>query len=59
MLAQLSQRGQRVPALPLIDHILAHPSLINRPIVVTVWGVRLCRPPERLRDILPLARPGE
>ncbi len=28
----------------LVDHMLAHPILINRPIVVTPWGVRLCRP---------------
>jgi arsenate reductase len=36
----------------LIDHMLAHPILINRPIVVTSWGVRLCRPPERVLEIL-------
>src|ERR1035438_8279223 len=28
----------------LIDHILAHPILMNRPVVVTPWGARLCRP---------------
>jgi arsenate reductase (glutaredoxin) len=38
----------------LIDHMLAHPILINRPIVVTPWGVRLCRPSEIVLDILPL-----
>ncbi len=43
----------------LVDHMLAHPSLINRPIVVTPRGVRLCRPPERLWDILPVAQLGE
>jgi arsenate reductase len=32
---------------------MAHPILINRPIVVTPLGVRLCRPPESVRDILP------
>jgi arsenate reductase len=37
----------------LIDFMLAHPILINRPIVVTPLGVRLCRPSERLLDILP------
>ena len=36
----------------LIDHMLAHPILINRPIVVTSWGVRLCRPPELVLEIL-------
>jgi arsenate reductase len=38
----------------LVDHMLAHPILINRPIVVTPWGVRLCRPSEAVLDILPL-----
>jgi arsenate reductase len=36
----------------LIDAMLAHPILIERPIVVTEKGVRLCRPPERLGEIL-------
>jgi arsenate reductase len=36
----------------LIDQMLAHPILINRPIVVTPTAVRLCRPAERVRDIL-------
>jgi arsenate reductase len=38
----------------LIDQMLAHPILINRPIVVTPWGVKLCRPSEAVLDILPL-----
>jgi arsenate reductase len=37
----------------LIDQMLAHPILINRPIVVTPLGTRLCRPSERVLDILP------
>jgi len=37
----------------LIDFMLAHPILINRPIVVTPKGVRLCRPSEVVLDILP------
>ena len=36
----------------LIDVMLAHPLLINRPIVVTDKGVRLCRPSERVLDLL-------
>ena len=36
----------------LIDVMLAHPILINRPIVETVKGVRLCRPQEMVREIL-------
>ncbi|MBC7445414.1 MAG: arsenate reductase (glutaredoxin) [Polaromonas sp.] len=38
----------------LIDALLAHPVLINRPIVVTPLGTRLCRPSEAVLDILPL-----
>lgn len=37
----------------LIDFMLAHPLLINRPIVVTPLGTRLCRPSETVLDILP------
>ncbi len=42
----------------LIDRMLAHPILINRPIVVTPWGVKLCRPSEVVLDILPLPQKG-
>jgi arsenate reductase len=42
----------------LIDAMLAHPILINRPIVVTPWGTRLCRPSELVLDILPLPQQG-
>jgi arsenate reductase (glutaredoxin) len=37
----------------LVDFMTAHPILINRPIVVTPKGVRLCRPSEAVLDILP------
>ncbi|AJY13092.1 arsenate reductase (glutaredoxin) [Burkholderia dolosa] len=37
----------------LIDFMLAHPILINRPIVVTPLGTRLCRPSETVLEILP------
>jgi arsenate reductase len=37
----------------LIDFMIVHPMLINRPIVVTPKGVRLCRPSERVLEILP------
>jgi arsenate reductase (glutaredoxin) len=36
----------------LIDFMLAHPILINRPIVVTPKGVKLCRPSEAVLDLL-------
>jgi len=42
----------------LIDQMLVHPILINRPIVVTPWGVKLCRPSEVVVDILPLPQQG-
>jgi len=42
----------------LLDAMLAHPILINRPIVITPWGVKLCRPSEAVLDILPLPQKG-
>ena len=42
----------------LIDYMLQHPNLINRPIVVTPLGTRLCRPSELVLDILPNAQKG-
>lgn len=36
----------------LLDAMLAHPILINRPFVVTPKGVRLCRPVERVQEVL-------
>ena len=38
----------------LVEFMLSHPILINRPIVVTPLGTRLCRPSEAVLDILPL-----
>lgn len=43
----------------LIDFMLQHPILINRPIVVTPLGTKLCRPSEEVLDILPDAQRGE
>ncbi|MDG5496847.1 arsenate reductase (glutaredoxin) [Niveispirillum sp. BGYR6] len=40
----------------LLDAMQAHPILINRPIVVTPLGMRLCRPSELVLDILPAAQ---
>jgi arsenate reductase len=42
----------------LIDAMIAHPILINRPIVVTPLGARLCRPSEAVLDILPNPQRG-
>ena len=56
-----AELGLDDPALDddrLIDAMIAHPILINRPIVVSPRGARLCRPSEAVLDILedPLAR---
>lgn len=37
----------------LLDAMVAHPILINRPFVITPMGTRLCRPSERVLDLLP------
>ncbi len=42
----------------LLDAMLAHPILINRPFVVTTNGTRLCRPSELVLDILPNPQQG-
>lgn len=42
----------------LIDAMVAHPILMNRPIVVTQLGTRLCRPSEAVLDILPAPQQG-
>jgi arsenate reductase len=51
--------GLSDPALTddqLLDAMMAHPILINRPIVVTPMGVRLCRPSETVIELLPAQR---
>jgi arsenate reductase len=42
----------------LLNAMLAHPMLINRPFVVTPAGVRLCRPSEAVLEILPVQQRG-
>jgi arsenate reductase len=42
----------------LLDAMVAHPILINRPFVVTPRGVRLCRPSEVVLELLPLPQQG-
>lgn len=54
--APYAELGLDDPSLPdeaLIDAMIAHPVLINRPIVVSPKGVRLCRPSEAVLDLLP------
>jgi arsenate reductase len=42
----------------ILDAMLEHPILVNRPIVCTVKGVRLCRPSEMVLDLLDRLPPG-
>jgi arsenate reductase len=54
-----AELGLGDPALTdgqLLDAMMAHPVLINRPIVVSPKGVRLCRPSEDVLDLLPPQR---
>jgi arsenate reductase (glutaredoxin) len=56
--AQLGLADHALSDAQLLDAMMAHPILINRPIVVTPWGVKLCRPSEAVLDILPLPQKG-
>jgi len=51
--AELGLDNPALSEAELIDAMLAHPILINRPLVETPLGTRLCRPAERVLDILP------
>ncbi|WP_394662796.1 arsenate reductase (glutaredoxin) [uncultured Sphingomonas sp.] len=42
----------------LVDAMMAHPILINRPLVVSPLGVKLCRPSEAVLDMLPTGQRG-
>jgi arsenate reductase len=42
----------------ILDAMMAHPILINRPLVITSQGVKLCRPSERVLEILPAPQTG-
>lgn len=56
-----AELGLGDPALDddaLLDAMLAHPILINRPFVITPLGTRLCRPSEVVLDILPTPQTG-
>lgn len=51
-----AELGLNDPAMgdaEILDAMLAHPILINRPIVVSPRGTKLCRPAELVRDLLP------
>jgi arsenate reductase len=58
---QAAELGLDQPAVSdeqLIDAMLQHPILINRPIVITPLGARLCRPSEQVLDLLPAPQRG-
>ncbi len=50
--AQLGLADEQLTDSELIDQMVAHPVLMNRPIVVTARGAKLCRPSESVLDIL-------
>lgn len=56
--AELNLADPALTDAQLLDAIEAHPILLNRPLVVTPTGVRLCRPSEAVLDLLP-AQQGE
>ncbi|MES2257704.1 MAG: arsenate reductase (glutaredoxin) [Pseudomonadota bacterium] len=49
---ELGLADAALPDSALLDAMIAHPALINRPFVVTEKGVRLCRPPVLVQEIL-------
>lgn len=55
---QLGLRDPKWSDAQLLDCMLAHPLLINRPFVVTPLGTRLCRPSEQVLEILPASQQG-
>ena len=54
--AELDLANEKWTDDELLDFMLAHPILINRPVVETPLGTRLCRPSELVLDILPQAQ---
>ncbi|ABQ32002.1 MULTISPECIES: arsenate reductase (glutaredoxin) [Acidiphilium] len=56
--AELGLDDETLTDNALLDAMMAHPILINRPIVVTERAVRLCRPSETVLDILPTPQQG-
>ena len=56
--AELGLDDENLPDSKLLDAMMRHPILINRPFVVTELGARLCRPSEVVLDILPQPQRG-
>ena len=53
--AELGLENPDLTDAQLIDAMMAHPILINRPLVVSPLGVKLCRPSETVLDLIPAA----
>ncbi len=56
--AELGLGDESLDDTALVDAMMAHPILINRPLVVSPLGVKLCRPSEAVLDILPARQLG-
>jgi arsenate reductase len=56
--AELGLQDESLSDDQLLDAMMEHPILINRPIVVSPMGVKLCRPSEAVLDILPAPQKG-
>ena len=56
--AELGLNDESLSEDALIDAMMAHPILINRPLVVSPLGVKLCRPSEEVLDLIPAAQRG-
>jgi arsenate reductase len=56
--AELGLGDESLGDTALVDAMMEHPILINRPLVVSPLGVRLCRPSEAVLDILPSPQQG-
>jgi arsenate reductase len=56
--AELGLGNETLTDAQLLEAMMAHPILINRPLVVTSKGVKLCRPSELVLEILPAPQTG-
>ena len=56
--AELDLGEETVTGEALVDAMMEHPILINRPLVVSPLGVKLCRPSEEVLDLLPTEQRG-
>jgi len=56
--AELGLGNESLSDDALVDAMMAHPILINRPLVVSPLGVKLCRPSEEVLDLLPASQKG-